>query len=125
MKLVLFGMKTSWVNCTTVPRGAQWSDQKKMSRVDVNETNLKHCRCPVCPVQKNSECVQEKLKQTSSPDRLNGAMLYCSIGKSQCHDLDGSEGCLCPTCLVWEQYNLDSMYYCLRGSADAVGPEHL
>jgi hypothetical protein len=78
-----------------------------MSQVQNNEKNLRHCRCPSCPVLIKSTCDKTKV-------------LYCSTGKAACNDLDGNQACMCPTCLVWEENNLQSMYYCIKGSAQEI-----
>jgi hypothetical protein len=76
-----------------------------MSKVPITEKNMGHCRCPYCPVLKNSSCDKKKV-------------LFCATGKAKCTDLDQNQACLCPTCLVWEENNLQLMYYCKFGSAD-------
>jgi hypothetical protein len=78
-----------------------------MSRVENNEKNQRHCRCPLCPVLAKSSCDKKKV-------------VFCATGKASCTDLDHNQACLCPSCLVWEENNLQSMYYCLKGSADIV-----
>ncbi len=49
--------------------------------------------------------------------------LYCSstIGKSTCNDLDPSQECACPTCMVWMENGLNSRHYCTEGDADQRG----
>lgn len=99
-----------------------------MPKVDFKAENFNRCLCPTCPVQAQSECVQERLQK--GPGTLQGgaqvpepetmAQLYCSIGKSGCEDLDGTQPCLCPGCPVWADYDLTSQYYCLRGNANQV-----
>lgn len=96
-----------------------------MAKVLKNEVNIRHCRCPVCPVQQNSACAKEKLSHSTAeedaakpPEEL--AELYCGIGKSACNDIDGNKACLCPSCLVWEDDNLKSNHYCVSGSADEI-----
>lgn len=90
--------------------------------VKVNDNNLAHCRCPQCPVQAKSNCAKELFSKTDiSPDQKNIGKLYCAKGKSDCDDLDDKQSCICPSCLVWNDNNLRSTYYCLRGSADDIG----
>lgn len=93
-----------------------------MARVERNETNIRHCRCPQCPVQDKSECAKGKMgnKDKENLNVDNAALLYCAIGKSVCNDLNGNHSCICPSCLVWEENNLSSQYYCLKGSADEI-----
>jgi hypothetical protein len=55
------------------------------------------------------------------PEQMIG--LYCSsvIGKSTCNDLDASQECVCPNCMVWTENHLKSMHYCTEGNADQRG----
>lgn len=87
-----------------------------MPRVEINDANMHHCRCPFCPVQGKSDCAK-KFNENPDPDNLDGR-LYCSIGRTSCDDLDGTKQCICPTCLVWDENNLSHYKYCLNGSAD-------
>ncbi len=88
-----------------------------MSRVKVTESNMGHCQCPQCRVQLNSTCVKEVASLATADSDDDIGKLYCAMGKSACTDLDGNETCICSSCLVWDENNLSSMYYCLRGSA--------
>lgn len=85
-------------------------------RVQVNEANMKHCRCPECPVQKASKCNATKLTSTDPKD-AKSVRLFCALGKTECNDFDGKQYCSCPTCLVWDENNLNSAYYCQDGEA--------
>lgn len=51
------------------------------------------------------------------PNMIEG--IYCSqaVGKSECADLNGRLACVCPTCAVWQGYNLLTNYFCIHGSA--------
>jgi hypothetical protein len=97
-----------------------------VSKVPINESNLRHCRCPQCPVEIKSNCSVQKLSEMKDPPEMenlnskNTPELYCGLGKSDCSDLDLSQACQCPTCLVWDENNLTSTYYCDKGSADKV-----
>jgi len=90
-----------------------------MPKVTINETNLRHCRCPKCPVQEKSACVA-KLLSTEKADKPE-ARLYCATSKTICTDIDPKQWCQCPSCLVWDEHNLKSTYYCTNGSADEIG----
>lgn len=43
--------------------------------------------------------------------------LYCSIGRSECADLDSDRLCICPDCAVWAAGGLKTKYFCLQGPA--------
>jgi hypothetical protein len=97
-----------------------------MSRVDINDDNIRHCRCPQCPVQGESKCAKEGLEKFNNGTKAadfsaeEAPMLYCATGKSFCSDLDANHGCLCPSCLVWDNYDMQSTHYCLKGNADEI-----
>jgi hypothetical protein len=96
-------------------------------KVDITDDNIRHCRCPVCPVQTGSDCAKKNLNKINNSstagefDIDNASILYCSIGKSSCTDLDANQNCYCPTCLVWNDYDLSQYKYCLRGDAEDIG----
>ncbi len=89
--------------------------------------NVKKCLCPSCPVQQDSQCVKEKaknMKQAMSSNPMDRTALpanYCATGKATCQDIDTNQDCICPSCAVFGQYNLDNgtpvMYYCKDGKA--------
>lgn len=99
-----------------------------MPKVAFSMGNLKKCQCPACPVQAQSKCVAEKVKALKEQmpktvpkpkDVVPG--VYCSQGMAVCKDLDPSKTCICPTCAVWTENNLQSQYYCQRGNAEKNG----
>lgn len=95
-----------------------------MTRVEANEKNLKHCRCPECPVEKGSACSMQKLQNDPPMVAANPiaiARLYCSAGETDCNDMATKNNCQCPTCMVWEENDLSSTYYCTQGNADKMG----
>ncbi|HEY3317398.1 MAG TPA: DUF2769 domain-containing protein [Coriobacteriia bacterium] len=47
--------------------------------------------------------------------------MYCSTGTATCGDLDYTKGCICPTCAVYTDNQLDNTKYCNKGSAAQVG----
>lgn len=101
------------------------------SRVPYTVDNIMKCMCPKCPVQANSKCAMNKLDslvkglesagEGNVPEPLNIPGLYCSTGKATCHDLNPKEQCICYTCAIWKEYNLQNvepvMYFCQRGKA--------
>lgn len=97
-----------------------------MSKVKLSANNIRHCRCPQCPVQVKSVCSSQNLEEMKkapnveelAPEKV--PVVYCSIGKAGCSDLDPNQACMCPTCLVWDENNLQSMYYCVKGNADQI-----
>jgi hypothetical protein len=98
-----------------------------MPKVDFNMDNIKKCQCTVCPVQAQSECVAKKMKilkkqmsqSVPKPEDVPG--VYCSQGQAVCKDLDPGKACVCPTCAVWTENNLQSNYYCQKGNAEKNG----
>jgi hypothetical protein len=93
--------------------------------------NIKKCMCPQCPVQADSKCVKEKLeslkrelegaREVDVPEPQKVPGIYCSTGKALCQDLNYGRGCICNTCTVWKEYNLQNvkpvMYFCQKGKA--------
>jgi hypothetical protein len=99
--------------------------QQVASKVPFVISNVGRCACPGCPVQGKSKCVaglkavlKDALKKTPLKAKDIPGM-YCSTGKAACTDLDSSQGCACPTCAVFTQYNLARGqhvgYYCRDG----------
>ncbi len=77
-----------------------------MPKVENNPSNQVKCFCPNCPTF--NACAKEKNER-----------LYCAVGKTAC-DFK-MKGCLCGACTVHAENNLQSGYYCLKGSADEIG----
>ena len=94
-----------------------------MASVEFNDTNLGHCRCPYCPVQADSKCSIDGLEKIAKGEKVahdSFPKLYCAHGKAACDDLKGEAGCLCPSCLVWNDNDLSNDHYCLKGNAEKV-----
>jgi len=53
------------------------------------------------------------------PEYIPG--VYCSIGKSECEDLNFDRQCICSSCDVWKEYDLKDAnpnnHFCQRGKA--------
>jgi len=64
-------------------------------KVEDSTKNRKKCGCPYCP---------------SYPHDCSGDILFCATGKSSC-DIN-AKGCICDSCPVYEEYELDGVYYC-------------
>ncbi|MGZ7210509.1 MAG: DUF2769 domain-containing protein, partial [Methanobacterium sp.] len=64
-------------------------------KIEDSKENRNKCACPYCP---------------SYPHDCNGDVLYCANGKSRC-DIE-PEGCICNTCPVYFEYELNGLYYC-------------
>lgn len=94
-------------------------------------SNINKCRCPQCPVQTDSKCVKDKLESSREemekipvgevPNAEDVPGIYCSTGKATCQDLNSNKQCICNTCDVWKEYNLEegtlSQYFCQNGRA--------
>lgn len=101
------------------------------SKVPYTIENIKKCMCPKCPVQADSKCAKDKLNNLTKelgsaqegevPEPQNVPGIYCSTGKATCQDLNPDEQCICPTCAVWKEYDLQNvkpvMYFCQKGKA--------
>lgn len=100
--------------------------------VPYNEENINRCKCPLCPVQADSLCVQNRLQisrqelenapegEAPNPEDVPG--VYCSEGKASCQDLNFERQCICGTCDVWKEYDLKDAgpnnHFCQQGRAD-------
>lgn len=67
-----------------------------------NAENSAKCLCPGCPSY--NSCMREKTEA-----------LYCGRDKTECK-LE-KRGCLCGSCPVHKENNLDGYYYCVSGAA--------
>jgi len=95
-------------------------------RVPFTRDNVKKCSCPSCPVQTISQCMIEKIVKPEAL-KIDAAKLqeipavYCSQGQATCTDIDTTKSCICPTCQVFEKYELAKgepvEYYCRDGKA--------
>ncbi len=99
-------------------------------KVPYTVSNIERCRCPECPVQASSACVQEKLSNLKNevtfekgevPESKKVPGVYCSTGEATCI-LNPNNQCICKTCAVWAEYGLENakpmMYFCNIGKAD-------
>ncbi len=66
------------------------------------EANADRCLCPGCPT--HNKCMKD-----------NEEKLFCSRGKTECNP--EQKGCLCGTCPVEKEYELNDFYYCVNGAA--------
>ncbi len=87
------------------------------------ENITQKCQCGQCPVQGGSSCVvglagglEEVLKENPlQKEEIPGE--YCAQGTAACGDLSFSEGCVCPTCDLFNDYVLSGGYFCKNGAA--------
>lgn len=91
-----------------------------MSQVAKTKKNLKKCLCMKCPTY-TFMC-----KMLNMPGNIMAMMsdigkknhieaMYCAFDKSKC--ITEEKGCICMTCALFKEYNLDKAYYCLGGKA--------
>ncbi len=73
-----------------------------MPKVEDNYENETICIkfCGVCP----------------SDPGLKGELLYCARGES--HAPKQKSGCNCGLCDVWNKYDLEDFYYCIKGTEE-------
>ena len=69
--------------------------QNMQKKVENTPENRNKCHCPYCP---------------SYPKNSDDEVIYCSTGPSRCEIQ--VEGCICHTCPLYYQYNLQDIYYC-------------
>ena len=75
--------------------------EKKLMNIKNTLENRNKCHCKVCP---------------SYPYKCGGEVLYCSKGPSKC-DVS-PQTCICDTCPIYYEYDLEGNYYCDK---DSVG----
>lgn len=95
-----------------------------MSKVAYNLENIERCQCGSCPVYLSSGCAKAKNAtidwesgQLPPPNIIEGIYCAVAVGKSRCDDLDKAQQCQCPTCPVWEDYDLKDTLFCINGPA--------
>jgi len=88
-----------------------------MNQVAKNKENLKKCLCIKCP----SYTLGCKLKAMpkNMMDMMSGIEkkkhfegMFCAFEKSAC--LKEGKPCLCSTCPVYKENDLNNLYYCLK-----------
>lgn len=103
-------------------------DATVVTKVPCIVSDMKRCRCTLCPVQADSECAQEKYSRLKNEIESSGGVealapqkvpgIYCSIGTATCGGLRLNKQCICNTCPVWEEYNLRNgriiEHYCTK-----------
>ncbi len=75
--------------------------EAKLMKIKNSPENRAKCHCKVCP---------------SYPFKCGGEDLYCGKGPSKC-DVD-AEICICDTCPIYFEYDLNGIYFCDK---DMVG----
>lgn len=65
------------------------------SKIEDTKKNREKCHCSYCP---------------SYPENCEKELLYCSTGASVCEI--PVKGCICNTCPIYYQYNLQDIYFC-------------
>ncbi len=98
-------------------------------KVEYSQDNLMKCKCGQCPVQGDSQCAMDGMRELQDmmessadpPPPPDAPVLYCGQGTASCHDLDFSQTCICSSCQVWSENGLGSWKYCKSGSASEIG----
>lgn len=79
------------------------NEEKK--KIEISDKNRKKCACPYCP---------------SYPHDCSGETLHCATGSSNC-DI-WARGCICNTCLIYQEYELNGLYFC---NMEELGPQKI
>jgi len=88
-----------------------------MSKVAKTKENLKKCDCMKCPSYTFSCKVKSMpgniiLIVGDMEEKLHAEAMFCAYEKSRC--IDEEKGCICPTCELFTENNLDKTYFCLN-----------
>ncbi|AKB44221.1 hypothetical protein MSKOL_1933 [Methanosarcina sp. Kolksee] len=69
----------------------------------------------------NFKSEAKNLGEGKSPSPKSVPGVYCSAGEAACKDLNPNKDCICYTCAVWKENNLENAnvvkYYCNNGRA--------
>ncbi|MBI2849444.1 MAG: DUF2769 domain-containing protein [Chloroflexi bacterium] len=89
-----------------------------MKTVAKTKANLMKCLCMRCPtytftckVKSIPSNMFAMMRDIGKLDHLEG--MFCAFEKSIC--ITEEKGCICMTCALYKQYDLDKAYYCLGG----------
>lgn len=82
------------------------------------EENLERCQCMkcttytfICKVRSLPGNVVNMLGDIGNVTHMEG--MFCSFGESKC--IREEKGCICMTCAIYKENDLDKAYYCLGG----------
>lgn len=80
--------------------------------------NLGKCMCMKCPtytfmckIRNMPGNIMAMMRDIGKVDHMEA--MFCAFGDSKC--IADEKGCICATCAVYTENNLDKMYYCLGG----------
>jgi len=76
--------------------------KQKSTTVPYDNDTLGYCQCGNCPTHK--QCKKNELA-------------FCSSGASDNVKGMQQKGCQCPTCQVFENFNLGGGFFCIEGEA--------
>ena len=82
--------------------------------------NLGKCQCMKCPtytfmckIRNMPGNIMAMMRDIGKVDHMEA--MFCAFGDSRC--ITDEKGCICPTCAIYAENNLDKTYYCLGGKA--------
>ncbi len=88
-----------------------------MSKVGKTRENLKKCVCMKCPSY-NFACKVKSMPSNvilivgGTEDKIHAEAMFCAYEKSNC--IDEEKGCICDTCELFEEYQLEKGYFCTK-----------
>jgi hypothetical protein len=101
--------------------------ESSSTKVLFNPNNISKCMCPKCPVQSKSQCASGNLATIKASLAKTALVredipgVYCSTGTATCKDLDPKQTCICGSCAVFGENNLEKGtplgYFCRDGFA--------
>ena len=87
-----------------------------MSKVAKTKKNWNNCICSKCPsytlvckIKAMPSMILAMMRDISKYDHMEG--FFCAFEKSSC--IIAKKGCICGNCLVYTQYKLDTLSYCI------------
>lgn len=94
-----------------------------MSKVAKTKENLHKCKCMKCPSYSFACKVKTMpgnviLMMGNMEDKLHAEAMFCAYEKSHC--IDEEKGCLCETCELYTEYELEKEYFCTTTNGKQV-----
>ena len=86
-----------------------------VSKVPKTVESLMKCQCMSCPSY-TSECNEKAMPgikelKEGKMDQSHAEAMFCAYEKSDC--ISKEIGCICPTCPLFSEYNLENNYFCI------------
>lgn len=91
--------------------------ETRNSNIELNIENIQKCACLECPIQIESKCAQNKIKNMQEmmkieknivPNPRNIPGMYCINGLTSCNDFNTDKTCKCTVCNIFKENKLEN-----------------